>query len=134
MAHSDQTPRSAASDLGLHWLPGCLSQYLRLLGYHIYSSSFSGPFTLFGPTDAAFKALPKKFVDFLLKNTTVLTAILKYHVAAGKAMSKDLTNDQLVPSLQGKAIRINIYKDGSVRLLYLQCTVDSRYLNFAYLE
>lgn len=76
--------------------------------------SGAGPFTLFGPTNKAFQALPPKFVDFLLKNVTVLADILKYHVASGKALSTDLKNDQLVPSLQGKNIRINIYKNGAV--------------------
>ena len=69
---------------------------------------------MFGPTNDAFKALPPKFVDFLLKNLTVLADILKYHVAEGEALSKDLKNDQLVPSLQGKDIRINIYKNRTV--------------------
>ena len=73
-----------------------------------------GPLTVFGPTDKAFGALPKKFVDFLLKNVTVLADILKYHVASGKALSTDLKNNQLVTSLEGKPIRINIYKDGKV--------------------
>ena len=75
---------------------------------------------MFGPTDAAFKALPEKFVDFLLKNKTLLADILEYHVAKGKVLSTDLKNEQLVPSLQGKNIRINIYKEGKVRLI-LRC-------------
>lgn len=74
----------------------------------------SGPFTVFGPTDKAFAALPKKFVDFLLKNVTVLTAILEYHVASGSVLSSDLKDNMLVTSLQGKQIRINIYKNGTV--------------------
>ena len=69
---------------------------------------------MFGPTNDAFKGLPPKFVDFLLKNLTVLADILKYHVAEGEALSKDLKNDQLVPSLQGKYIRINVYKNRTV--------------------
>ena len=85
---------------------------VRIISYH--SSLFSGPFTVFGPTDAAFKALPEKFVDFLLKNKTLLADILEYHVAKGKVLSTDLKNEQLVPSLQGKNIRINIYKEGKV--------------------
>ena len=69
---------------------------------------------MFGPTDKAFSVLPKKFVDFLLKNVTVLTSILEYHVASGKVLSSDLKDNMLVPSLQGKDIRINIYKNGTV--------------------
>lgn len=76
--------------------------------------SGTGPFTVFGPTDKAFEKLPKPFVDFLLKNITVLADILKYHVASGNVSSSDLKNDLLVPSLLGSNIRINIYKDNTV--------------------
>ena len=45
-----------------------------------------GPFTVFAPTDAAFAALPAGTVDTLLKpeNKAKLTAVLTYHVVAGK--------------------------------------------------
>jgi len=78
--------------------------------------SGKGPLTVFGPTDKAFGRLPKKFVDFLKKNTTVLAAILEYHVASGQVLSSDLKNDMLVKTLQGSNIRINKYekKDGAI--------------------
>jgi len=45
-----------------------------------------GPFTVFAPTNAAFAALPAGTVDTLLKpeNKATLTAVLTYHVVAGK--------------------------------------------------
>lgn len=45
-----------------------------------------GPFTVFAPTNAAFAALPAGTVDTLLKpeNKGKLTAVLTYHVVAGK--------------------------------------------------
>lgn len=45
-----------------------------------------GPFTVFAPTNDAFKMLPAGTVDNLLKpeNKTALTSILTYHVVAGK--------------------------------------------------
>ena len=45
----------------------------------------SGPFTVFAPTDDAFKALPKGTVESLLKpeNKEKLVAILTYHVVSG---------------------------------------------------
>lgn len=89
------------------------------------SFSFSGPFTVFGPTDKAFGKLPKPFVDFLLKNITVLGDILKYHVASGNVSSADLKNDLLVPSVLGSSIRINIYKNNKVR--------DSSYIHEIFL-
>ena len=44
-----------------------------------------GPFTVFAPTNEAFKALPEGTVDTLLKpeNKAKLTALLTYHVVAG---------------------------------------------------
>lgn len=46
----------------------------------------AGPFTVFAPTNAAFDALPAGTVDTLLKpeNKATLTAVLTYHVVAGK--------------------------------------------------
>ena len=54
--------------------------------------SSAGPFTVFAPTNAAFNKLPKGAVDNLLKpeNKAKLTAVLTYHVVAGKVDAKDL--------------------------------------------
>lgn len=52
----------------------------------------AGPFTVFAPTNAAFKKLPAGTVDNLLKpeNKAQLTAVLTYHVVPGKMDSKML--------------------------------------------
>jgi uncharacterized surface protein with fasciclin (FAS1) repeats len=52
-----------------------------------------GPFTVFAPTNAAFAALPAGTVDTLLKpeNKGMLSAILTYHVVAGKMDAAALT-------------------------------------------
>ena len=51
-----------------------------------------GPFTVFAPTNAAFAKLPAGTVDTLVKpeNKATLTAILTYHVVAGRMTSKDI--------------------------------------------
>lgn len=51
-----------------------------------------GPFTVFAPTNEAFAALPAGTVDTLLKpeNKSKLTAILTYHVVAGRMDAKAL--------------------------------------------
>ncbi len=48
--------------------------------------SGAGPFTVFAPTNAAFTKLPAGTVDTLLKpeNKPKLTAVLTYHVVAGR--------------------------------------------------
>jgi uncharacterized surface protein with fasciclin (FAS1) repeats len=68
-----------------------------------------GPFTVFAPTDAAFAALPDGTVEDLLKpeNKDKLTAILTYHVVAGKVMSGDIAEgDSMAASVQGQELMI----------------------------
>lgn len=52
----------------------------------------TGPFTVFAPTNEAFNKLPAGTVDNLLKpeNKDQLTAVLTYHVVAGRIDSKTL--------------------------------------------
>ena len=51
-----------------------------------------GPFTVFAPTNEAFKKLPAGTVDNLLKpeNKAQLQAVLTYHVVPGALTAKDL--------------------------------------------
>jgi uncharacterized surface protein with fasciclin (FAS1) repeats len=51
-----------------------------------------GPFTVFAPTNAAFAKLPAGTVETLVKpeNKDTLTAILTYHVVAGKMTAADI--------------------------------------------
>ncbi len=67
-----------------------------------------GPFTVFAPTDEAFAALPEGTVEGLLKpeNKDQLTAILTYHVVAGKVMSGDLSDGMMATTVQGGDVKI----------------------------
>jgi uncharacterized surface protein with fasciclin (FAS1) repeats len=51
-----------------------------------------GPFTVFAPTNAAFKKLPAGAVDNLLKpeNKATLTTVLTYHVVPGRMTAANL--------------------------------------------
>ncbi len=53
-----------------------------------------GPFTVFAPTDEAFRALPAGMLDMLLKpeNLDQLKKVLGYHVTFGRLTSSDLAN------------------------------------------
>lgn len=55
--------------------------------------SGAGPFTVFAPTNAAFEKLPAGTVENLLKpeNKATLTAVLTYHVVAGKLSAADVS-------------------------------------------
>ena len=70
----------------------------------------SGPFTVFAPTDDAFKALPKGTVESLLKpeNKEKLVAILTYHVVSGKTVSSAIAGKVLTAkTVQGGSLNID---------------------------
>jgi len=76
-----------------------------------------GPFTVFAPTDAAFAKLPEGTVENLLKpeNKDQLTAILTYHVVAGKVYAKQVVDLSSATTVEGSDIAIEV-KDGKVVL------------------
>ncbi len=70
----------------------------------------AGPYTVFAPTDEAFKKLPPGTLDALLKpeNKQALTDLLTYHVVAGKVMSKDIKGKTSTPTtVEGDALAID---------------------------
>lgn len=79
--------------------------------------SGAGPFTVFAPVDAAFSALPEGTVDTLVlpENKDKLTAILTYHVVAGKVMSTDLSDGMKAQTVNGQEITIHL-NDGKVMI------------------
>ncbi|MBC7683524.1 MAG: fasciclin domain-containing protein [Ferruginibacter sp.] len=76
----------------------------------------AGPFTVFAPTDDAFAKLPAGTLDGLLKDIPKLTAILKYHVLAGKVAAADVVklDGKTAATLNGTALRIST--QGGVKL------------------
>ena len=66
-----------------------------------------GPFTVFAPTDEAFKKVPQSQLDALLKNTGKLQSILKYHVVSGKVDAKDIKAGDL-KSVEGSPLMVEI--------------------------
>ena len=73
----------------------------------------AGPFTVFAPTDDAFAKLPAGTVESLLKDIPKLTAILTYHVVAGKVLAADvMTMDgKSAKTVNGATLAIST-KDG----------------------
>ncbi len=72
-----------------------------------------GPFTVFAPTDEAFAALPAGTVETLLADPTgALTQILLYHVVGAQALSFDLTDGQIVTTIQGQTVTVTINAQG----------------------
>lgn len=65
----------------------------------------AGPFTVFAPTDDAFKKLPAGTVDALLKDKAKLAGILTYHVVPGKLLSKDVRSTDNT-TVQGTTVKV----------------------------
>ncbi|MGL4555044.1 MAG: fasciclin domain-containing protein [Gemmataceae bacterium] len=68
----------------------------------------AGPFTVFAPTDDAFKKLPAGTVEGLLADLPKLTAVLTYHVVAGKVMAADVLkmDGKEAKTVQGSAVKV----------------------------
>jgi len=72
-----------------------------------------GPFTVFAPTDDAFRKLPAGTVESLLKpeNRAKLKAILLYHVVSGEVPAATARTLTTARTVEGAAVRIRT--DGS---------------------
>ena len=72
-----------------------------------------GPFTVFAPTDEAFAKLPAGTVESLLlpENKDQLTAILTYHVVAGKVTSAQVVTLESATTVNGQDVQIRVEKD-----------------------
>lgn len=69
-----------------------------------------GPFTVFAPTDDAFKALPAGTVESLIEpsNKEKLVKILTLHVLPAKVMAADVTGQKMSPkSVSGDELHVD---------------------------
>ena len=66
----------------------------------------AGPFTVFAPSDDAFKAVPVATLDALAKDKERLKAVLSYHVLAGQVMAADVKNGA-VKTVQGANVALS---------------------------
>ena len=71
-----------------------------------------GPFTVFAPTNDAFASI-QSTVDTLLKpaNKGDLANVLTYHVVPGATMAADLTDGQMLTTVQGEKLEVAIDGD-----------------------
>lgn len=68
-----------------------------------------GPYTVFAPTNEAFKAVPAATMDDLSQHPEKLKAVLSYHIADGKMMAAEIKNGHAL-TLNGA--KISVYKAG----------------------
>merc|ERR1711924_83478 len=81
--------------------------------------SSAGKFTVFAPTNEAFKALPAGVLDSLMKpeNKAKLVDILKYHVRPEEVLSTQLKPFQAVTTVEGKPLHV---QDGVAKFMLVQ--------------
>ncbi len=77
-----------------------------------HTLSGKGPYTVFAPTDAAFKKVPKRTLNALLKDRAKLRAVLLYHVAKGRVTSKKVVRLHSVKTLNGQSLRVRVRGGG----------------------
>jgi uncharacterized surface protein with fasciclin (FAS1) repeats len=75
--------------------------------------SGEGPFTVFAPTDEAFAEIPEDQLNALLADKEALTAVLTYHVVAGKVMAEDVVKLSSATTVNGQDVDIKVM-DGKV--------------------
>ena len=77
--------------------------------------SGEGPFTVFAPTDEAFAQIPEDQLNALLADKEALTAVLTYHVVAGKLMAEDVVKLSSATTVNGQDVDIKVW-DGKVMI------------------
>ena len=130
-------PLSASGSLGsgwvakairngqLNWFTRYLSLYTvsRLAGLPTLATAvkaaglqntlmYNGPFTLFGPTEQAFAALPAGTVEALLKDSATLSNILLYHVTPGVVKAADVVKLTEATMANGSKVSISVVNGG----------------------
>ena len=65
----------------------------------------AGPYTVFAPSDEAFKAVPAATMAALAADKDLLKSVLSYHVVPGKLMAADAKNAN-VKSVQGSDLAV----------------------------
>ena len=72
----------------------------------------SGPFTIFAPTNQAFRKLPPGIYESLIQaRKRDLANILGYHIVASSIKTKDLRDGQKLRTLAGEELIITLRKD-----------------------
>lgn len=64
-----------------------------------------GPYTVFAPSDEAFKALPAKTLSELSTDKERLKSVLSFHVVPGKVLAADVKNGN-AKSVQGTSLAL----------------------------
>jgi uncharacterized surface protein with fasciclin (FAS1) repeats len=79
--------------------------------------SVTGPYTVFAPSDLAFRKMDSAKLETLLKpeNKTKLEDILKFHIVPGKVSYNDLKDGEKLKTVNGQELSVKV-KDGHVNI------------------
>lgn len=66
----------------------------------------AGPFTVFAPPDSAFDKVPVATLHAVEDDKKTLTAVLTYHVVAGKLTTADLKDGSSIKTVNGAELKI----------------------------
>jgi uncharacterized surface protein with fasciclin (FAS1) repeats len=77
--------------------------------------SGKGPYTVFAPTDRAFKKVPAKTLESLGNDRKALRRVLLYHVAEGRYPAARVARKRSIPTLAGPRVQVQLSK-GVVRV------------------
>ena len=79
--------------------------------------SGAGPYTVFAPSDLAFRKMDTGQFETLLKpeNKAKLEDILNYHIVTGKVNYNDLKDGEKLKTVSGQELSVQV-KDGHVRV------------------
>lgn len=67
-----------------------------------------GAFTVFAPTDEAFKKIPSADLQALLADKDKLTAVLTYHVVPGAVKAGDVSDGLAAKTVQGSDVHFSL--------------------------
>ncbi len=89
--------------------------------------SGTGPFTVFAPTNEAFKKIPEETLTAVLADKDKLTSILTYHVVSGKVMAADVMKLTEAKTVEGNMLAIDTtdgvkVNDATVTSTDIECT------------
>jgi uncharacterized surface protein with fasciclin (FAS1) repeats len=65
----------------------------------------AGPYTVFAPSDAAFKAVPAKTLNALKADKALLKSVISYHIVPSRVASADVKPGN-VKTVQGAAVAL----------------------------
>jgi uncharacterized surface protein with fasciclin (FAS1) repeats len=92
--------------------------------------SGTGKLTVFAPTDAAFKDVPKATLAKLGRDRKLLRSVLLYHVAKGNVRAAKVVTLRSAKTLNGKRVRItvrggDVYLNGNSRVTATDVTASN---------